>query len=115
MLDGRSALQFDGCLDVDIPLTPFTNTLPIRRLGLRVGETREIGVIYCDVLEEQIRPVRQRYTRISGTEYHYENVPNDFEATIVVDESGLVVDYPELFVRTATLETSYLEPDLREE
>jgi hypothetical protein len=28
-----------------------------------------------------------------------------FEATIVVDASGSVVDYPSLFVRTAALQT----------
>ena len=33
-------------------------------------------------------------------EYKFENVPNDFEAIITVDEWGLVVNYPELFVRT---------------
>lgn len=64
-------------------------------------------MIYCDLLEGQLRHVRQRYTCLSNTEYHYENVPNDFEATIQVDDLGLVVDYPLLFVRTAALETSY--------
>ena len=63
--------------------------------------------IYCDILAEQITPVWQKYTRLSDTAYHYENVPNDFEATIEVDEFGLVVDYPELFVRTAATTTSY--------
>ena len=99
--------QFNGCIDIDIPLTPFTNTLPIRRLKLTQNQTQEIQVIYCDLLEQQIKPVRQRYTCLSNTEYHYENVPNDFETTIQVDESGLVVDYPSLFVRTAALRTNY--------
>jgi hypothetical protein len=98
---GEKAVQFAGCIDVDIPLTPFTNTLPIRRLKLPKGESKEISVIYCDLLAQEINPVRQRYTCLSATEYHYENVPNDFEATIVVDETGLVIDYPELFFRTA--------------
>ena len=31
-----------GCLDVDIGMTPATNTLPIRRMDLRQGESREI-------------------------------------------------------------------------
>lgn len=35
-----------GCTDVDIAWTPFTNTLPIRRLGLSPGEGREIQVVY---------------------------------------------------------------------
>src|SRR4030095_1161594 len=96
--NGKKADQFKECIDVDIPLTPFTNTLPIRRLKLSQNKAQEIQVIYCDLLEEQIKAVRQRYTCLSDTEYHYENVPNDFEATIQVDESGFVVDYPSLFV-----------------
>ena len=105
--NGKKAEQFNGCIDIDIPLTPFTNTLPIRRLRLRQNQTQEIHVIYCDLLEQQIKPVRQRYTCLSDTEYHYENVPNDFEATIQVDESGFVIDYPSLFMRKAAIITNY--------
>ncbi|GAB3337042.1 putative glycolipid-binding domain-containing protein [Larkinella ripae] len=108
-LNGEKADEFAGCIDVDIPLTPFTNTLPIRRLNLRPGQTQEIRVLYCDLLEWQLKPVRQLYTCLSETEYQYENVPNDFEATIQVDEFKLVVDYPQLFVRTAVLPTAYNE------
>ena len=99
--------QFSGCIDIDIPLTPLTNSLPINRLNLAQNQTQEIQVIYLDLLEQQIRPVRQKYIRLSNLEYHYENVPNDFEAKIQVDESGFVVDYPSLFVRTAASETNY--------
>ena len=105
--NGKKAEQFNGCIDIDIPLTPFTNTLPIRRLRLSQHQAQEIEVIYCDLLEQQIRPVRQKYTCLSGTAYHYENIPNDFEATILVDELGLVIDYPSLFVRKAALKTNY--------
>lgn len=76
-------------------------TLPINRLDLHLEGSSEVQVIYCDVLQQQLKPVRQKYTRLSATQYHYENVPNDFEATITVDEWGLVMDYPGLFVRTA--------------
>lgn len=101
--NGKAAEHFKDCIDVDIAVTPFTNTLPIRRLQLQQGQSQEINVIYCDLLNQVIKPVRQKYTRLSGNEYQYENIPNDFEATIRVDESGLVVDYPGLFVRTAAV------------
>jgi uncharacterized protein len=93
--------QFTGCRDVDIPLSPFTNSLPIRRLKLKEKESREISVIYCDILADKIEPVRQKYTCITASHFQYENVPNDFEATILVDGSGFVIDYPELFERKA--------------
>ncbi len=107
ILNGKKADQFEGCIDIDIPLTPFTNTLPVNRLKLATNDKRQIRVIYIDVLERQLKPLHQKYTRLSDTEYLYENVPNDFEAKIEVDELGLVVDYPGLFVRTAMLKTNY--------
>ncbi len=70
-------------------------------------QTQEIKVIYFDILEKKISAVGQKYTCISPTSYHYENVPNDFEATIEVDELGFVVDYPELFVRKAAQSSNY--------
>lgn len=107
IMNGEKATQFDGCSDVDIPLTPFTNTLPINRLKLNHDESRVIQVVYIDVLARQIIPVKQKYTCRSGTRYHYENVPNDFEAIIEVDEQGFVVDYPALFVRAGKLLSNY--------
>jgi uncharacterized protein len=101
--NGNPFEQFAGCIDIDIPLTPFTNSLPINRLKLRDGDEKEIKVIYIDILEKQAKPVRQKYLRLSETEYHYENIPNDFEAQITVDQFGFVLDYPSLFVRTEAL------------
>lgn len=93
-------VDLNGCIDIDISLTPFTNSLPINRLHLKIGERRIVDVLYVDVLERQIKKVQQAYTRISTFKYQYENVPNDFEAVITVDRSGFVMDYPGLFVRT---------------
>ena len=97
--NGKVASHFGECFDVDIPLTPFTNTLPINRLNLSVGESQFIKVLYLDLLAEEFKPVQQKYARLKENLYHYENVPNDFEADIMVDKQGLVVDYPQLFVR----------------
>lgn len=102
--NGKTLEQFNGCIDVDIPLTPFTNTLPINRLKLKKDQEQQIKVIYLDLLNEEIKPVTQKYTRLSDTQYKYENIPNDFEAAITVDESGLVVDYPTLFERISKRE-----------
>jgi hypothetical protein len=107
MSKGKPAPQFEGCIDIDIPLTPFTNSLPINRLKLNQQEVGQIQVIYLDLLERQIKPVRQQYRRLSDTTYRYQNVPNDFEAVISVDELGLVMNYPQLFVRTAKVESNY--------
>ena len=99
--NGHTLEQFDGCVDIDIPLTPFTNTLPIKRLKLQIGQAQLIQVVYLDLLRDDIKPVTQKYARLSNREYKYENVPNDFEAVITVDELGFVLDYPTLFERIA--------------
>lgn len=45
-MNGDSLPEFDGCIDIDLAGTPFTNSLPIRRLGL----TPESGTIQLDML-----------------------------------------------------------------
>lgn len=105
--DGVAVARFAGCTEVDISLTPFTNTLAVNRLNLPDGADREIKVVYLDVLANDFRAAIQKYTRLSATQYKYENVPNDFEAEITVDEAGLVVNYPELFIRSAKLPSHY--------
>lgn len=105
--NGQEMTEWNGCVDIDISLTPFTNTLPIRRLRLSDGAVQTIRVLFFDILEHEIRPVDQQYTRLSDKEYEYNNVVTDFKAKLVVNEQGLVVDYPGLFVKTDLLESRF--------
>ncbi|WP_160136523.1 putative glycolipid-binding domain-containing protein [Chryseobacterium sp. c4a] len=95
--------DFDGFNFIDISLTPFTNTLPINNLKLAENDTQEIKVIYIDVLNNLVKPVTQQYTRIATHTYHYDNLQTDFKSDIVVDENGLVVNYPKLFDKIAEM------------
>ncbi len=92
-----------GCTEVDIMVTPFTNTLPIRRLNLAVGESKEISVVYVSVSDLNISKLNQRYTYLSklkdGGGYKYENLGSGFSSDITVDADGLVLDYPGIFRR----------------
>ena len=98
--DGKVVEALSGCTDIDISATPFTNTLPIRRLGLQQGERREIRAAYLAIPALTIEPVRQAYTCIAaGKTYLYEGLFRDFRAHLDVDEHGLVLDYPSLFRR----------------
>ena len=99
LLNGEPQPEFNNCIDVDIPLTPLTNSLPINRLNLSVGQETIIDIVYIDLLEDIIKPVKQKYRRLSVEMFKYENIPNDFEAEIKVDAAGFVVDYPQLFKR----------------
>ena len=106
-MNGKAAKRFSDCRDIDISLTPFTNTLPINRLNFTEKKEQTIDVIYLDILEWKIKRVKQSYTRLSNNIFKYENVPNNFEASIKVDKKGLVVDYPGLFSRTAIQEVDF--------
>ena len=105
---GTPVPALDGCIDLDLSATPFTNTLPIRRLGLRPGESAEIAAAYVVAPELTLEAVRQRYTCLAagpdGGRYRYESLPDDplrqpFVAELTVDADGLVIDYPGLFRR----------------
>jgi hypothetical protein len=92
--------QLEGAVDVDISVTPFTNTLPIRRLKLRTGQSKEILAVYIQLPGLSITADRQRYTcREAGRRYLYESVDSDFAREIEVDAKGLVTTYPGLFRR----------------
>lgn len=93
-----SALE--GCIDIDIAATPFTNTLPIRRLQLVPGERKPIAVAYIGTPDLQVTRVEQAYACIeTDREYRYEGIFRNFSAHLRVDDDGLVVDYPTLFRR----------------
>jgi hypothetical protein len=92
-----------GCVDVDISATPFTNTLPIRRLGLQPGESITLDMVYVTVPDLRIQAVQQRYTCLEVHDgdgaYKYEGLGTQFTANLPVDADGLVVDYPGVFRR----------------
>src|SRR5262245_23725837 len=94
---GASLAELDRCVDVDISITPLTNTLPIRRLGLAVGESADIRVVYVDAPALTVQPVSQRYTRVADASYRYQS--GTFSADVTVDDAGLVVDYHGLWRR----------------
>ncbi|AIF82148.1 hypothetical protein NTE_00064 [Candidatus Nitrososphaera evergladensis SR1] len=89
-----------GSIDVDLSATPFTNTIPIRRLGLKLGESKDVSVAYVSLPDLAVTADLQRYTCIEpGRLYRYESVDGNFSRDIEVDEHGLVVTYPGLFKR----------------
>ncbi|MBB5786451.1 putative glycolipid-binding domain-containing protein [Jiangella mangrovi] len=99
--DGAERADLAGCVEVDVALTPFTNTLPIRRLGLAVGEASEdLRIIYVQVDRGLTSDaVNQRYVRLADDVYRYSS--GEFTADLTVDADGFVVDYPDLWRRIA--------------
>ncbi|WP_112807405.1 putative glycolipid-binding domain-containing protein [Ensifer sp.] len=98
---GAALPEFDGCIDIDLAGTPFTNTLPIRRLTLdRQAGTVKLNMLYVPF--DTFEPVvdGQHYTCLEDFRlYRYEAEDRSFAADLPVDEDGLVIDYPTLFQR----------------
>ena len=91
-LDGVPASQLDGCSDIDLGWTPATNTLPIRRLGLAVGETATITAAWVRYPELDVLAVEQEYTRLADDRWRYRS--GEFERELITDRTtGLVVAY----------------------
>ena len=99
--DGRTIDDLDGCLDVDIWPTPFTNSFPIRRQPLAIGERREFRMAWIFAPDLTVQAQPQAYTRLDQRLYLFENLDGrGFRAELCVDEEGIVLDYPDLFRRT---------------
>jgi hypothetical protein len=99
---GRELRDLHGCEDVDLALTPATNTLPIRRLNLRVGDTASVVAAWVKLPQLTVQPLPQTYTRQTENTYRYES-NTGFSAEIVVDDLGLVSEYPGGWERVAAL------------
>jgi hypothetical protein len=98
--DGQPIGDLDGCIDIDIWPTPFTNSFPIRREPLAVGERRQFRMAWIFAPDLTVQPQPQAYTRLSERLYLFESLDGSgFRAELPVDEDGIVLDYPGLFRR----------------
>jgi uncharacterized protein len=88
-----------GCLDVDLELTPITNSLPVNRLNLAIGQVEEITVAWIRFPSLEIVRASQSYERLSDRSYRYRSLGSGFTAVIDVDEIGLTVRYEGIWER----------------
>jgi hypothetical protein len=94
-----TALALDDCVDIDIYPSPFTNTLPMRRLAAAVvGRPVTLDVAWVVLPALTIQPARQEYTLLdrgaAGARWRFRGLDSDFVAELDVDGNGLVLDYP---------------------
>ena len=93
---GPEVAEVAGALDVDLTVTPATNTLPIRRLaGLGVGQAADVQMAWVQFPGLEVIPSAQRYRRLAPDRWRFST--GDFQADLLVDPDGLVLDYGGLF------------------
>ena len=97
--DGTPVPELSGTTDVDLGFTPATNTLPIRRLALAVGEAAPVRSAWVRFPELRLEPLEQTYTRESGRAYRYRAIVDGepFTALLQTDEFGRVLRYEGLW------------------
>lgn len=97
--DGAPLPDLSGALDVDLGFTPATNTLPIRRLGLAVGESAPVRSAWLRFPELRLEPLEQTYTREAEQIFRYHAIVDGepFIARLDTDEFGRVVRYEGLW------------------
>lgn len=93
-MNGEPVSAVEDCIDLDLNFSPVTNTLPIRRLNLKVGETRSVKAAWLRFPSFQLERLEQIYTRIDDLTVRYETA-SGFAATLTVDSDGLVTHYPD--------------------
>jgi hypothetical protein len=97
--DGTPLPELAGALDVDLGFTPATNTLPIRRLALAVGESAPVQSAWLRFPELRLERLEQTYTREAEQTFRYHALVDGepFIARLDTDRFGRVVRYEGLW------------------
>lgn len=96
-LNGEERPAVEGCIDVDLNFSPSTNLLPIRRLGLAVGEEAEVRAAWLRFPGFTLEPLSQRYRRIGERTFRYESAGGRFVRDLPVNAAGFVIRYPDFW------------------
>ena len=99
-VNGAQRPDLDGCTDIDLHITPFTNSLPIRRLRLAAGHGADVTAAVVDVDTLGVTAVEQRYEHLDSGAWRKTHVATGVGVEFRVDPYGLVHDEPELYRRT---------------
>lgn len=97
-VDGVERPDLDDCPDIDLESSACTNTLPVHREALAVGDSAPALAVYVRADDLRVERLEQRYTRLpdgpDGLRYDYESPAFETYCVLSYDRSGLVVDYP---------------------
>ena len=96
-LNGAECPQVEGCIDLDLNFSPSTNLLPIRRLGLAVGQEAPVRAAWLRFPSFALEPLEQVYRRLDAKTYRYESAGGSFVRELAVDDAGFVTLYPGLW------------------
>lgn len=96
-LNGTEYPAVAGCIDIDLGFSPSTNLLPIRRLGLEVGEEAEVRAAWLPFPSLEFELLPQVYRRVEKNAYRYTSRGGAFVRELDVNAVGFVTSYPGLW------------------
>ncbi|MGO1120831.1 putative glycolipid-binding domain-containing protein [Rhodovibrionaceae bacterium A322] len=115
LVEGENRPDLAGCLDVDLTVTPFTNSPPVMRHDWRKGESRDFRMVFIapsfDPTTGQLcitaQAKNQRYTCLAplgsakdgGGLFRYQGLDSGFDCDLSFDADGVVLTYPDTFLR----------------
>jgi hypothetical protein len=106
-VDGDPRPDLAGCLDLDLEASVVTNTLPVHRLSLRVGEHGVSVAAYVRTAGLVVERLEQTYLRRpdedGGLEYLYESPRFGYRDSLRFGPDGLVIVYPGVGARVAAI------------
>lgn len=100
-INGAHRPDLDGCIDVDIAGSPFTNSIIIHRTPLHIGHTIDLPVMAIDVDTLGVVTHPHRYTRTGHDTWNYTSLVQNTNVDVTVDEFGFVIDEPNAYRRIA--------------
>jgi hypothetical protein len=93
-LNGAECPAVAGCIDLDLNFSPATNLLPLRRLGIAIGQEAEVQAAWLRFPGMTLEPLAQRYRRIDTAIYRYESAGGSFVTELQANATGFVTQYP---------------------
>jgi hypothetical protein len=101
-VNGAECAAVEGCIDIDLEFTPSTNLLPIRRLGLPVGEEATVTMAWLSFPSLNFELLPQVYRRERERTYRFESDGGAFVRLLEVNGAGFVTSYPGLWQAEST-------------
>jgi len=98
--DGKPLIELQGCLDVELSITPSTCALPIHRLLLQEAQAQTFDVVSIRFPGLDVDRGARRYARRGPRRYAVEHVASALggdadvpEADLDIDDDGLAIAY----------------------
>lgn len=102
-VNGLPSPELAGCVDIDFEASAVTNTLPVHRLALPIGQRGESTAAYIRTKGLKVERLDQSYTRLPDVDnkirFDYTSPRFGYHDMLQFDRDGLVNTYPGIAVR----------------